>query len=123
MYKDLNPSRGLFGGRLMEWIDVAAAMYAKVQLDAGRLVTLKVSELLFKSPAYLGDFVEIYCGAIKFGTTSLTIGVDVINRNSHQLLVSCEIVMVNVTDDGRPLAHGRTQPKPLEAIVLEEVEQ
>ncbi|MEO2082060.1 hotdog domain-containing protein, partial [Leeuwenhoekiella sp.] len=57
--QDLNPNRSLFGGRLLEWIDEEAALYAIIQLENPRTVTKYISEIDFKSSAREGDIVEI----------------------------------------------------------------
>ena len=41
--QDLNPNRSLFGGRLLEWIDEEAALYAIIQLENPRTVTKYIS--------------------------------------------------------------------------------
>jgi acyl-CoA hydrolase len=72
---DLNPSNRLFDGRMMEWLDKAAAIYATCQLETNQLVTLKVSQLIFKSPAHQGDIVEFFCSIGNCGTLSFTVRV------------------------------------------------
>ena len=71
--QDLNPNRSLFGGRLLEWIDEEAALYAIIQLENPRTVTKYISEIDFKSSAREGDIVEIGIEPVKFGTASLTL--------------------------------------------------
>ena len=44
--QDLNPNRSLFGGRLLEWIDEEAALYAIIQLENPRTVTKYISEVM-----------------------------------------------------------------------------
>lgn len=46
--EDLNPNGTLFGGRLLEWIDEEAALYAIIQLENPRTVTKYMSEINFK---------------------------------------------------------------------------
>lgn len=70
--EDLNPNRTLFGGRLLEWIDEEAALYAIVQLKNPRTVTKQISEINFRSSAKEGEIIEIGIEAVKFGTASLT---------------------------------------------------
>ena len=57
--EDLNPNGTLFGGRLLEWIDEEAALYAIIQLENRRVVTKFMSEINFRSSAKKGDIVEI----------------------------------------------------------------
>ena len=61
--EDLNPNNTLFGGRLLQWIDEEAALYAMIQLDNRKIVTKYMSEIDFISAPKQGDIVEI--GIIK----------------------------------------------------------
>ena len=47
--EDLNPNNTLFGGRLLQWIDEEAALYAMIQLDNRKIVTKYISEIDFIS--------------------------------------------------------------------------
>ena len=60
--KDMNGYNRLFGGRLMEWIDIVASVVAR--RHSGRNVTTAVVDTLtFRAPAHLNDTV-ILCGRI-----------------------------------------------------------
>lgn len=61
MYEDLNSAGTIFGGKLVAWIDEGSAIYASCQMNARRIVTVKISELIFNQPAKLGDMLEIWC--------------------------------------------------------------
>ena len=45
--EDLNPNSTLFGGRLLQWIDEEAALYAVIQLENPHVVTQFISEINF----------------------------------------------------------------------------
>ncbi len=49
--EDLNPNHSLFGGRLLQWIDEEAALYAIIQLENTKVVTKFISEINFVSSA------------------------------------------------------------------------
>jgi acyl-CoA hydrolase len=110
MHGDLNPSNRLFGGRIMEWLDEAAAIYATSQLKTNRLVTLKVSQLIFKSPARLGDVVEFFCHVYDYGTSSFTVKVVArtkkITTDIWEDIVSAELVFVTIDNLGTPRPHN-----------------
>ncbi|WP_308006322.1 hotdog domain-containing protein, partial [uncultured Chryseobacterium sp.] len=57
--EDLNPNQSLFGGRLLQWIDEEAALYAVIQLENKKVVTKFISEINFVSSAKQGDIIEI----------------------------------------------------------------
>lgn len=120
MYGDLNSAGSIFGGQLVAWIDEATAIYASCQMNARRIVTVKISELIFNQPAKLGDMLEIWCKVVKRGRTSITIST-IVNRKSfaddpantdtviNQYVLKpeaeicrCELVFVCVDEHGHP---------------------
>ncbi|TVZ22724.1 thioesterase superfamily protein [Dokdonia sp. Hel_I_63] len=108
--EDLNPNGTLFGGRLLEWIDEEAALYAIIQLENPRTVTKYMSEIDFRSSAKIGDIIEIGIEATAFGTASLTLRCEVRNKMTREIIISIErIVMVGLDEDGKALAHGKKQ--------------
>jgi acyl-CoA hydrolase len=108
--EDLNANGTLFGGRLLEWIDEEAALYAIIQLENPRTVTKLISEIDFVSSAKQGDIIEIGIEAVKFGNTSLTLRSEVRNKMTRQTIITIDrIVMVSMDEHGRPKAHGKTQ--------------
>lgn len=113
--EDLNPNGTLFGGRLLEWIDEEAAMYAIIQLENQKVVTKYISEIDFVSSAKPGDIVEIGIGVVKFGTASLTLACEVRNKMTRETIISISsIVMVNLGSDGKPMPHGKTEVEYVE---------
>jgi acyl-CoA thioesterase YciA len=108
--EDLNPNGTLFGGRLLEWIDEEAALYAIIQLENPRTVTKYVSEINFKSSAKKGDIIEIGVKPIKFGNSSLTLACEVRNKMTREVIVTIDsIIMVSLCENGKPHAHGKTE--------------
>ncbi len=105
MMRDLNPANTLYGGTTMSWIDEAASIYAFELL--GRhfsLVTIKISEVLFKLPVNLGDLLTFSASLNKVGRTSLDIMVRV--HNGEQEVVSCDVTLVTLDANRRPTPHG-----------------
>ena len=108
--EDLNPNQTLFGGRVLEWIDEEAALYANIQLENPRVVTKFISEINFVSSARMGDIVEIGIEVVHFGKSSLTIAAEVRNKMTHETIVTIDkIVMVSLDEDGHPAPHGKTR--------------
>ncbi len=108
--EDLNPNQSLFGGRLLQWIDEEAALYAIIQLDNTKVVTKFISEINFVSSAKQGDIIEIGIEVSAFGSSSITLRCEVRNKMTHQTIITVEkIVMVNLGEDGLPSPHGKTQ--------------
>ncbi len=108
--EDLNPNQSLFGGRLLQWIDEEAALYAVIQLENKKVVTKFISEINFVSSAKQGDIIEIGIEVSAFGSTSLTLCCEVRNKMTHQTIITVDrIVMVNLGEDGNPAPHGKTK--------------
>ena len=108
--EDLNPNGTLFGGRLLQWIDEEAALYAIVQLDNTHIVTKFITEIDFKSSAKEGDIIEIGIEVSKFGNASLTLRCEVRNMMTRDSIITIEkIIMVNLDINGKPRPHGKTK--------------
>lgn len=108
--EDLNPNHSLFGGRLLQWIDEEAALYAIIQLENTKVVTKFISEINFVSSAKQGDIIEIGIEVFTFGSSSITLKCDVRNKMTHQTIITVDkIVMVNLDEEGNPAPHGKTK--------------
>lgn len=129
MPEDENPAKRLFGGRLMQWADEATALFAMCQMRTKSVVTLKISEILFKNPAQSGDILEFWTRNKKIGRTSLTVDCVVTRKqigiamcspeaptiteagvsypgDPDGIILSCEFVFVSIDETGMPVPHG-----------------
>lgn len=71
---DTNQLGNLLGGRLMHWIDIAAAITA--QRHSGRVcVTASVDELDFHTPIKLGEIVTLQASVNRAFRSSMEVGV------------------------------------------------
>lgn len=104
---DTNQLGNLLGGRLMHWIDIAAAIAA--QTHSGRVcVTASVDELNFHHPIRLGDVVTLQASVNRVFHTSMEVGVVV---TAHGLRGSpvrrannAYLTFVALDEQGRPVA-------------------
>lgn len=101
---NMNGSNRLFGGQLMAWIDVVAAVVAR--RHSGRNVTTaSVSELTFKEPAFANDTL-VLCGHITYaGRTSMEICVEsfVEDLSGEKSLINrAFLTMVAIDGEGVP---------------------
>lgn len=107
--EDLNPNQSLFGGRLLQWIDEEAVIYAMVQLENPYVVTKFISEINFINAPKQGDIIEIGIVATHFGTTSLTMHCEVRNMLTREPILNiAKLVFVNLDENGIPKPHGKT---------------
>ena len=72
---DVNNSFSLFGGRLMEWIDIVGAVVARRHCGY-QVTTASVDELNFLAPAHLGDIVVLRGRVTYVGRTSMEVCVE-----------------------------------------------
>ncbi len=108
--EDLNPNGTLFGGKLLAWLDEELALYSIIQLENTKIVTKYMSEINFRSSARQGDIIEIGIDVIKFGHTSLTLKCEARNMMTRETIITIDhTTMVNLGDNGKPKAHGKTE--------------
>jgi len=104
---ELGVHGNMFGGKMLSFIDESAAAYAAQLCDTPRMVTIKIEELLFKSPVRLGNLLKIYGNVLKFGKSSLTLYVEVRKHNVHtglqDVVTHTNITFVKIDEDGTPI--------------------
>jgi acyl-CoA hydrolase len=97
----------VFGGQIMAWVDLCAAICA--QRHAGRpCVTAFVDDLLFKRPVRVGQVVRLRAQVAATFRTSVEIDVDVRGEDTVTgetwPTVECRTVFVAMDDERRPTA-------------------
>jgi len=108
--EDLNARGTLFGGRLLEWCDEEASIFCFCQLGTRNIATVHMSEINFRYPARLGDVVEFGTDIVKFGTTSITLKMEVRNKRTKKILLSVDkIIFVSLDEFDEPRPHGITR--------------
>ena len=100
----INGAGRLFGGRLMEWIDIVAGVAAR--RHSGRNVTTaSVDTLSFKAPAYLNDTVSIEGVVTCTGRTSMEVRVDTYVEaldGQRSMINRAYLVLVALDEQGHP---------------------
>ena len=108
--EDLNPNGTLFGGKLLAWLDEELALYTIIQLENSKVVTKHMSEINFRSSAKQGDIIEIGIDVVKFGRSSIELICEARNMMTRETIITIDsTTMVNLGDDGKPKAHGKTE--------------
>lgn len=72
----------VFGGQVMAWIDVCAAVAAQ-RFCRTDVVTAAMDELVFEAPAHHGDIVLLSAVVNWAGTTSMEVGVQVHSEDPY----------------------------------------
>src|SRR3954469_9911546 len=95
----------IFGGILMQWIDIAAGI-ASARHSGGPVVTASIDRLHFLSPVQLGEIVILQAQVNFAGTTSMEVGVRVFAENQatfdRRQTTRAYLTFVAVDDAGRP---------------------
>ena len=104
---DIGVHNNMFGGTILSIIDDASASYVSQICDTQRVVTLKINELLFVKPVKVGNILKVYGEVVEFGTTSITIYVEVRKHNVYtgvqSTVTHTKIKFVRIDDEGLPL--------------------
>lgn len=104
-----NGSKRLFGGILMEWIDVTAAVAARRHAGCN-VTTAAVDNLQFKAPALCNDTIVLCARVTHTGRTSMEVRVDTFVEalsGEKQMINRAYLVMVALSPDGEPAAVPR----------------
>lgn len=100
-----NALNSVFGGVLMSWIDLAAAMCAQKHCER-HVVTVHIDELSFLSPIKVGEHVMIKAAINYAGKTSMIIGVRVESENpltrEIRLTTRAYLTFVAIDLSGKP---------------------
>lgn len=101
-----NALNSVFGGVLMSWIDLAAAMCAQKHCEK-HVVTVHIDELSFLSPIKVGEHVLIKASINYAGKTSMIIGVRVESENpitrEIRLTTRAYLTFVAIDSHGKPI--------------------
>ncbi len=101
-----NPQNSIFGGVVMSWIDMAAAMVAERHSNRP-VVTVHVDDISFKAPIRIGDHVLIKASLNFVGKSSMLVGVKVIAENPFTGIsrhtTTAYLAFVALDDIGRPI--------------------
>ena len=104
---DIGVHSNVFGGRLISIIDESSAAYAAQVCDTPRMVTIKISELLFEKPIKVNNIIKVYAKVLDFGNTSVTLYVEVRKHNvytgNQEIAMKTEIKFVRIDDEGKPI--------------------
>lgn len=104
---DLGFHGNLFGGKLLAWIESAAAGYSMQLCDSPRMVTVSIDKCYFEKPAKEGQLLKIYGYPNKLGNTSITLYMEARAHNvytGHQIVVlKTNIRFVRIDEEGNPI--------------------
>lgn len=104
MPEHINGYKRLFGGKLMEWIDVVAAVAARRHSNCN-VTTASVDHLEFKAAAYVNSTIVLKAQLTYVGRTSMEVRVDtfVEDLGGEQTLINrAYLVLVALDENDKP---------------------
>ncbi len=114
MPADTNHFSTIFGGKVMSWMDIAAAISA-ARHARKPVVTAAVDALHFLHPIHLGDHVEIKAMVNFVSRTSMEIGIRITAQNpiAGDPVHTCSayFTFVALDEKGRPLVIDQVYPE------------
>ena len=111
---DANGLDNLFGGRLLQWIDIAAAMSA-MKHSRKDVVTAGIDRVDFREPVRVGDMVKLTSKVTWTGRTSMEVKITVKRENpgTGEIVQTNEAFMTMVALDksGKPSPVPQLEPE------------
>ena len=107
---DLGFHGNLFGGKLLAWIDSAAAGYCMHLCGSPRVVTVSIDKCNFEKPARESQLLKIYGNPTKVGNCSVTLYMEARAHNVYTgkqvLVLKTHITFVHIDEEGNPIPIG-----------------
>ena len=120
---DLGFHGNLFGGKLLAWIDAAAAGYSMQLCDSPRMVTVSIDKCYFEKPAREGQLLKIYGHPSKLGNKSITLYME---ERAHNVYTGNQVVVlktnirfVRIDEEGNPIPIGEKGRNRIEKLINE----
>ena len=114
MPNDTNNLNTLFGGKLMYWMDMAAAICAHKHTNSV-VVTASVDNITFKAPIHKGDIVTLNAFITRVFNTSMEVFIEVTaqNTNNNEKIESntAFFTFVALNQKGKPVKVNEIYPE------------
>lgn len=104
MPEHINGYGRLFGGKLVQWIDVVAGVVARRHANRN-VTTVYIDNLHFKAPAYVNDTIVLVGRITYAGRTSMEVRVDTFVESltlEKRLVNRAYLVMVALDENEKP---------------------
>lgn len=121
---DLGFHGNLFGGKLLAWIDAAAAGYAMQLCDTPRMVTVSIDKCNFEKPARESQLLKIYGKPHKVGNSSVSLYMEARAHNVYtgvqSLVLKTNITFVHIDEEGNPIPIGEKGRRTITNLIEDE---
>jgi len=105
MPQQANPQGTAFGGAIVSWIDMVAAMAGQRHCGC-EVVTAQIDTLVFRHPIHIGDQVVLRAAVNYVGRSSMEVGVQVIRENPYTgdqiVATTAHLTLVALDKDQKP---------------------
>ena len=120
---DLGFHGNLFGGKLLAWIDAAAASHAMQLCDSPRMVTVSIDKCNFEKPARESQLLKIYGRPSEVGNSSVNLYMEARAHNVYTgkqaIVLKTHIKFVHIDEEGNPIPIGEKGRKRILKMVEE----
>mgnify|MGYP003148050916 CR=1 FL=1 len=97
----------LFGGTMLAWLDEAGAIFACQACDTPRMVTKKITEVVFNKPVRPGQIIKIYGNVKRVGNRSITVSLEArrhsVYNGSQRIVLTTDMTFVRIDGDGEAI--------------------
>lgn len=118
---DLGFHGNLFGGKLLAWIDAAAAGYSMQLCDSPRMVTVQIDKCNFEKPAREGQLLKIYGYPTSVGNSSVTLIMEARAHNVYTgkqaIVLRTHIKFVQIDEEGHPIPIGEKGKNRINGLI------
>lgn len=118
---DLGFHGNLFGGKLLAWIDAAAAGYSMQLCDTPRMVTVSIDKCNFEKPARESQLLKIYGYPTRLGNASVTLYMEARAHNvytgNQALVLKTQITFVHIDEEGNPIPIAEKGRKRIQSLI------
>ena len=101
---DLGFHGNLFGGKLLAWLDAAAASYAAECCDTPRMVTRAIDQCVFNKPAREGQLLKIFGRVDSVGDTSIRLYMEArshsVYNGKQNVILATNMTFVRIDEMG-----------------------
>ena len=112
----INGYSRLFGGKLMQWIDIVAAVVARRHCNCN-VTTVSIDNLHFKAAAHVNDTIVLFGQITHVGRTSMEVRVQTFVENMEgvrKLINRAYLVMVALDENEKPTPVPGIIPETME---------
>jgi acyl-CoA thioesterase YciA len=92
---------------MLSWLDEAGAAFASQCIDSPRLVTVRLSEVIFKKPVRPGHIIKIYGDVVIIKESSIVIHLEARRHSPYngtqRTVCTTQVTYVRIDGDGEPI--------------------